>query len=114
MAAPLDYLRSLADGMYSVLPEEESGLPDFDTNGIIAEIPDSYASGNNEKREANARLIATAPDMYDAVKEAQWLARHIMGKEKRIDWGKTFDVDFARMNEAFMKFDAVIRRAEGI
>lgn len=67
--------------------------------------------------EANAAFAALACnshyELVEAVKEARWLGGHIMGKEKRINWGDTFDIDFGRMNEVFLKFDAAIAAATG-
>lgn len=63
--------------------------------------------------EKNVSLIAAAPDLLEALEEARWLRDHIMGDKKRIDWGNSFDVDFGRMNDAFIKFDVALAKAKG-
>lgn len=42
-----------------------------------------------------------------AVVEAKWLIDHIMGEKKRIDWGKSFNIDWKRLNEAMIVIERV-------
>ncbi len=58
-------------------------------------------------------LFEASEELLKTVKEAQWLRDHIMGKEKRVNWGDTFDIDWGRLNNAFIMFDATVRKAEG-
>lgn len=80
----------------------------------IADVCRHYSSLSLEELSANAAFMVEAVNNHEALldiaKEAIWLMQHIMGKKKRIDWGKTFDVDFGHMNDAFIKFEK-IRRA---
>jgi len=44
-------------------------------------------------------------EMNNAVTEAKWFIDHVMGKEKRIDWGRSFNIDWARINTAMITID---------
>lgn len=45
--------------------------------------------------EENARLRG-------ALEKAKWFIDHVMGKEKRVDWGRTFDIDWGKVNSALL------------
>lgn len=62
--------------------------------------------------EANANLIALAPTIFNALKEAKWFIDHIMGKEKRIDWGNSFNMDWFHVNNALIEIDQAIYKVE--
>jgi len=49
-------------------PTEEIEIMDNDGDGFIAKV---YAHTNIETQKANARLIAAAPDLLEALKELQ-------------------------------------------
>ena|SRR5688572_2379893 len=50
----------------------------------------------------NERLKKANEELITAVTEAQWFVDHVMGKEKRIDWGKSYNIDWARLNTALI------------
>lgn len=35
----------------------------------------------------------------------KWFVDHIMGKEKRVDWGNTFGVDWGRVNSTLIEME---------
>jgi hypothetical protein len=67
-------------------------------------FPEENSSGEWVKHEDVKELI-------EALKKAQWLHRHILGKEKRVDWGKTFDVNWIGVNDALLSIDKAILKA---
>jgi hypothetical protein len=45
--------------------------------------------------------------MTEAITESKWFIDHVMGKEKRIDWGKSYNIDWARLNTALIAINKV-------
>ncbi len=94
-----------------------TGLHVYDAQLRANEPADSWVGECNQTAWGNAcaKELAHRYNCYNellaAVKEAQWLREHIMGEKKRIDWGNTFDMDFARMNHAFIAFDKAAAKA---
>lgn len=56
-----------------------------------------------ERREANARLISAAPDMYEALQEARLQIQYLHEKFQETGTG----------NAALAKIDAALSKAEG-
>lgn len=57
---------------YHVLPVADPGIgPSTKTLRAVADVPFSW-HGNGEHTEANARLIAAAPDLFEALVAVQW------------------------------------------
>lgn len=59
---------------------------------------------------ANARLIAAAPDLLEALKAYNALMDNLW---KAVPWGKTFGLDIAALNLVPMRAKAAIAKAEG-
>jgi hypothetical protein len=55
----------------------------------------------------NEKLKKSNEELTAAVIEAQWFVDHVMGKEKRIDWGKSYNIDWARLNAALITISKV-------
>ena len=53
------------------------------------------------------------PEMLAALEGMKWFVDHIMGKEKRVDWGKTFDMNWMGINEALINLEKAIAKAKG-
>lgn len=66
------------------------------------------AEGGDYK--ANARLIAAAPSLLAACKEAAALIDNLMSS---VDWGSTFNLDIARLNSVPIALGRAIAEAEG-
>lgn len=41
-------------------------------------------------------------ELKQGIINAQWFIEHVMGKEKRVDWGNTFNIDWGRVNTALI------------
>lgn len=67
---------------------------------------------DKKEAEANANLIAMAPELLEALKGMKWFVDHIMGKEKRVDWGNTFDINWMAVNENLVKMERALKRAK--
>lgn len=52
--------------------------------------------------DENERLKKSNDEMAAALIEAKWFIDHVMGKEKRIDWGRSFNIDWGRVNTAMI------------
>jgi len=90
-------------------PWEVSG--DMIINGMenIAEVCrlDKYTKGGSKK--ANARLIAAAPDLLDAL-QTLWAFIEDVGKSNPGWMGKLVIQDYAQMNEAYIKVPRAFAR----
>lgn len=57
--------------------------------------------------EEKAAFIVRACNDYEQMKksliEAQWFIDHVMGKEKRVNWGDTFNIDWGKVNTALIE-----------
>lgn len=53
----------------------------------------------------NERLKKSNDEMSAALIEAKWFIDHVMGKEKRIDWGLSYNIDWGRVNTAMIAID---------
>lgn len=86
-----------------------------ETDGNIAQmewVPFPLSSRRTgTSREANAKFIVKCVNSHEellqALREAIWFIDHVMGKEKRIDWGKSFNIDWARINTALIQIHKV-------
>jgi hypothetical protein len=83
-------------------------------DGPLIIAPDDFAFvqvyGNNKKAKANARLIAAAPEMFEALKLLQKLMPQMMGNG---NVARSFGIDFGLMNEALIAMDKSVWKAEG-
>ena len=52
-------------------------------------------------------------ETLSALKEMKWFVDHVMGRKKRVDWGKTFDIEWGRVNSALIKMEKALFAAEG-
>jgi len=48
------------------------------------------------------RITEENERLREGVIEAKWFVDHVMGKEKRVDWGKTFNIDWGHLNTALI------------
>src|SRR5689334_1751172 len=71
----------------------------------IAEAVDGLM---NDETEPNARLIAAAPDLLEACQAIDALMENLW---KAIDWGKSFNLDVQKLNEAPLKIKRAIKKA---
>lgn len=55
----------------------------------------------------NERLKKSNEELTKAVIEAQWFVDHVMGKEKRIDWGRSYNIDWEHLNLALIAIHRV-------
>lgn len=70
----------------------------------IAHVNMGFAS---ESLQATA-LMTSAPALYEALKGAKELIDHIFSG-KRVDWGRTFDIDWGMMNKNMCRVDQTMR-----
>lgn len=82
---------------YSIGMKIESSKPPF----TIATVH----GDTDAQQEEFARILAAAPDMLAALEEAQKCLSMLM---KKIDWGKTYDINFALLNSALLKVDEAV------
>lgn len=84
------------------------GIEDVATKSVVAVM----ASREKKELDANAHLIAAAPEMYEALEEVLEMFESV---SKGIDWGKTFlTADMIRkMNEAPINAAFALRKARG-
>lgn len=55
-------------------------------------------------------MKATTEELVAAVKSAEWFINHVMGDKKRVDWGNTFDMDWAGVNDALLKISLAAKK----
>ena len=82
--------------------------------GPVAEL--KYLVAREEEQRANARLMAAAPEMKDALEEALWLLRLIRDSEPEA-WDRVLKVQTVNHNTAAMVWDkikAAIAKAIGV
>lgn len=80
----------------------------------MMDIKIAHVSGfNYDQAKANAKLIAQAPDLLRALEGMKWFVDHIMGDQKRVDWGNTFDMDWGKINEVFLDMENTLKKAKG-
>lgn len=63
-----------------------------------------------DKRKA---LEAEIAKMREALTKAKWLHDHIMSEKKRVDWGKTFDIDWGKVNDTLIAVDKALAQGGG-
>lgn len=71
-------------------------------------FPDQYTQ--YIEKQAYDKLEAENQKMKEALLKADWLHDHIFGKAKRVDWGKTFDINWGKINEALMSVSQAVAR----
>ena len=59
------------------------------------------------------RTIEEQKILEHGIREAQWFIDHVMGKEKRVDWGNTFSIDWGRVNTALIDISKAAQLAGG-
>ena len=79
------------------------------------EIPQWVVDYNNANHQSSAGkaikiLMDKIKSLEDDLKgkdkallEAKWFVDHVMGNEKRVDWGKSFNMDWERVNTAMIE-----------
>jgi len=68
----------------------------------------TWAAGYLFDREALVRIFALAPELLEASVEVDALLENLWDS---VDWGKTFQLDIKRLNEAPMRLKAVLAKA---
>lgn len=94
-------------GPWVVLRDPQHGGPLVCTEDIaIADVME--LEGGTD--EANAHLIAAAPDLLAALEDADRLLFHLM---KVVPWGRTCGTDFALLNKVLCHAPVAIAKARG-
>lgn len=91
----------------SIVRVAQSGTP----NRIICAVSNkTYYQRFDEEDEANARLIAAAPELLEALKYLKpWLEEQVMDESAGLQEGDTPSIRFDKFNEAL----AAIAKATG-
>jgi hypothetical protein len=85
-------------------------------NNNIPQWVINYNNANHQSSAGKAVNILMAEvenlkkqnaELTEAVNEAKWFVDHVMGKEKRIDWGKSFSMDWGRVNTALITINRI-------
>lgn len=59
-------------------------------------------------------IVIASPDILKSLESMKWFVDHIMdAKAKRVDWGKTFGLDWERINDTLIELDAALKKAKG-